>query len=616
MKNLLRNFRRNIFLVFLTALIITNYNFLFSQGDPVAESLKNHVKALASEEFEGRYAGSEGNRKAADYIAAYFKSIGLAPTSAGYFQMLPFTTGVSLGTSNNVSFSMRIEKPGIPIEQVRPIEKKWNVGEDWYPIALGDNGKFEQLDVVFAGFGMNDEQEQYNDYEGIDCKGKAVIFLTESPWESKITRLTYDYESIKKKIIDARNQGAKAVIIARSQGDSANVFFGLKYDMMFKNSGVPVIQVNRNSLTKLFPRDKQLVSTEQEIIKTKKPRSFVVPNIKVNINVDIKENIAQIPNVIGIVTGNDNAKKDEYVIVGAHFDHLGYGNTSSSLYKGKTPMIHFGADDNASGVSAMMELAARFTAKPARRSIIFMAFNGEEEGLIGSSYYCKSPVIPLNKTIYMMNLDMVGRKSKENKLNIFGIGSSTGFAQLVDSLATVDSIDIVKAKDPYGPSDQSSFYSKGVPIMFLFTGVHGDYHKPSDTWDKLNYDGLGRIAHYSESIVRTIANSDSKPDLLSVGSDTTDRPKMGKGNGAWFGIVPNFEENPKGMLISGTSEGSPALKAGLKSGDIITKFGDKPVKNLYDLTYALQSHKPGDEIEVIYIRGDKETTVKVTLGKK
>ncbi|MFA6571089.1 MAG: M28 family peptidase, partial [Bacteroidota bacterium] len=296
------------------------------------------------------------------------------------------------------------------------------------------------------------------------------------------------------------------------------------------------------------------------------------------------------------------------------FDHLGWG-TDASMYRKKAPMIHYGADDNASGTSGMMELAARIAAKPLKRSVIFIGFNAEEIGLLGSNYYVKHPFVPIEKTVFMLNMDMIGRM-RDNKLNILGTGTSSKFALIADSLAKVDSLSLLQVTEAFAPSDQSSFYSVNIPSVMLFSGVHGDYHKPTDTWDKINFPGIIKIVDYCEQFIRTIGDAPLKPDLIKLAkADTTQKTGHG-GYGAWFGIVPNFESNPDGFKISGVTAGSPAQTVGLQTGDIITKFGEKVVKSLYDLTFALKEKRPGEVVKVTYLRKGKEYTVDCKLTKR
>ncbi|MBI5324953.1 MAG: M28 family peptidase, partial [Ignavibacteriae bacterium] len=306
---------------------------------------------------------------------------------------------------------------------------------------------------------------------------------------------------------------------------------------------------------------------------------------------------------------------DEYFIVGAHFDHLGWGEVNS-FYKGKVPQIHHGADDNASGVSALIELASIFKNNPLRRSIIFISFNAEELGLQGSAWYVKNPLVPLKKTDFMLNMDMIGRM-KDNRLNLMGTGSSARFSNIADSLSLVDSIKIIKVNEAYGPSDHASFYSKNIPVMMMFTDLHLDYHRPSDEIDKINFDGLAHLTLFAEHTLRAVDSYDTKPDYQVIKSaDTSNIPKERGYGKVWFGVVPDFEENPNGLKISGTAGGSPAQKAGLISGDIITKFGDKTVKNLYDLTYCLKAFNPGDVVDIFILRADKEMKLKCTLESR
>ena len=304
---------------------------------------------------------------------------------------------------------------------------------------------------------------------------------------------------------------------------------------------------------------------------------------------------------------------NEYIVVGAHFDHLGWG-PENSRYEGTEPAIHHGADDNASGTSAMMELARIVAESPLDRPVIFMGFTGEEFGLLGSAYYCRNPLVPLEKTIFMLNLDMVGRM-EENKLNVHGTGTSSRWDSLIDTLTKTYSMEISTSSDGWGPSDQTSFYAEKMPVLFLFTGLHDDYHRPSDTWDKLNYAGLEKIVEFSESVLRSVAENPAEPDFVETSSPGARRSMAFR---VYVGTIPDYSDNPKGLRLSGVREDGPAAKAGMQGGDIMIKFGDIDIKTIYDYTYALGKYKPGETIDVIVLRGenDDRVTCHVTLGKR
>ena len=618
-KLLKRIIKLNCLLNILFLSLILNSNLL-SANDSLsvtAERLKTHVVYLASEELEGRFPGTTGNYKAADYILSMFKNIGLSAVNNTYKQEFPFITGIKKGDSNLISFDVLVEKPGVPIDQLKPINKRWVVGEDWLPLSFSENGQLNS-ELVFVGYGITASDIEYDDYKDIDVKGKAVIVMIDSVKQYSKIKEFVRYSDLRYKASNAHRHGAAAVIFVKLQGDSANVFYPLKVEPMFKNSGIIALQANRTSISKFFPKNLNLYPLEQQINKTKKPKSFVLPNIKISLKVDLKNTETIVPNVLGMIKGTDPQKVDEYFVIGAHFDHLGFGEFNSmSISKAK--QIHFGADDNASGTAGMIELADRISKKPLKHSVVFIGFNCEEEGLLGSGYYVKHPLLSLEKTDFMLNLDMIGRL-KDNKLTVMGTGSSSVFSKLIDSLSAIDTFTTSKTADGFSPSDNSSFYGKKVPALLLFTGIHSNYHRPSDTWEKINFEGLAKVVNFAESVLRTLDNSPQKPDYVESiqPEDTTQKveKKEGYGDNAWFGIVPTFDDNPKGFKIAGTSPGSPAEKAGLKKDDIISKIDDKPIKNLRDIMYVIREHKPGDTVKVIILRDDKEMTIDVTLTKR
>jgi aminopeptidase YwaD len=341
-------------------------------------------------------------------------------------------------------------------------------------------------------------------------------------------------------------------------------------------------------------------------------------------------NAKQAFNVIGILPGTDPVLKNEAIVIGAHYDHLGHGG-SGSLAANSTD-IHHGADDNASGTSAVIELARIFAnAKSNKRTIIFMAFSGEEDGLFGSKFYVNNPIWPLDKTVAMLNLDMVGRLN-ENKLNVGGIGTANELKQLVEnrngSTVTLPKNEVVKLgkkisfqhdvtfpnfqlslnEDGFGPSDHSSFYGKQIPVLFFFTGTHLDYHKPSDTFEKINYVGLTNIANYVGAIVKSVDENPTRPTYKTA---TTSQQNTRMGFSVSLGTIPSYADSTDGMELDGVRDDSPASKAGLKKGDKIIKLAGKDIKNVYDYTASLGEMKAGQEYEVIVKRGSETLTMKI-----
>ncbi len=326
-------------------------------------------------------------------------------------------------------------------------------------------------------------------------------------------------------------------------------------------------------------------------------------------------------NVIGIFPGVDTTLRDEVVIVGAHYDHLGGGHFGS-LDPDSTGAVHNGADDNASGTAALVQIARHLKTMPPRRTVVFIAFAGEELGLLGSSWYVKNPVYELDKTVAMINLDMVGRL-RDKRLIVYGTATATEFPALLDSLNWYQGFDLRKQGDGYGPSDQSSFYAAKMPVLHLFTDLHADYHRTTDDWDKVNFDGLARVAEFTAGIASALAGRTAPLTFVDVpqpshmalvspgGSD-----EVTPGYGAYLGTIPDMSENPGGVRLMGVRRGSPADSAGLEAGDIIIKIGDHEVPDLQAMTVALRSYKPGDSAMIVFRRDDKTVTREATFGSR
>jgi hypothetical protein len=316
-------------------------------------------------------------------------------------------------------------------------------------------------------------------------------------------------------------------------------------------------------------------------------------------------------NVVGVLPGRDPDLRNEIVIVGAHYDHLGPGHFGA-LDPDSTGAVHNGADDNASGTSALIHIARKLSASPPARTVVFIAFSGEEAGLLGSAYYVKHPIFPLVRTYAMVNMDMVGRL-RSDRLLVFGSATAAEFGGILDSLNAIARFDLKAAGDGWGRSDQSSFYAAGKPVLHIFTDLHEDYHRSTDDWEKINVDGLERVADFTAAIVRTLANRRSALTFVNVPPPA---PVAGAGYGAYLGTVPDMSENPGGVRLTGVRAGSPAEKAGLKGNDIIVQIGESPVPDLQAMTNALREHKPGDVVEIRFLRDGVEQRVSVTLGTR
>jgi hypothetical protein len=573
----------------------------------------DHVRVLASDSCAGRGPGSAGIEKAAAYITDYFSQLRLRQGGrAGYADTFSMTTGIKTGPKNTVSFGVLIERPGVPLDQTKPIQIGWKVGADYQPYGFSESG-VATGDIAFVGYGIT--SSSYDDYAGIDVKGKIVIMLRGLPKWAEKNESMRQLSSIRTKATAAREKGALAVIFVNKNGDSADVLERFGLDRLGKNSGIIALQARRSTCAKVFPaKGTSLFVAEQEIEKTQKPKSFLLANTTANLSVDLvfQESITQ--NIIGIVEGTDPRLRNEYVVVGAHYDHIGMGD-ENSLASTTEPMIHFGADDNASGTAGVLELAQAFKRKPAKRSIVFMTFSGEEKGLLGSKHWVSNPTIPINQVAAMINLDMIGRL-KDGKLNIQGTGTSSIWPRVIDSAKAGLPLTVTTTADGFGPSDHSSFTAKNIPVLFYFTGLHGDYHRPSDTWDKVNADGIATVVKMVEKTVRIIADSAARPEFTKGAEKPAAQQSSSIALKVTFGIIPDYGDDPQGLHITGVKPGSPAEKGGLIGEDIITAVGPTTVKNIYDLMAALGTFKPGDTTTVKVIRDGKTLEKTVTFTGK
>ncbi len=594
-------------LAILLALIFGFKSNALSQSSPdvTAAELSKHVKYLASDALEGRKTGTKGGEAAAQYIASEFKAYGLKPLTpqGSYFQDFEFVAGIKLGDGNSLSF----EVAGKPV----PVA----LDKDFRPLGFSSSESFAGF-VAFVGYGISDSAKKYDDYSGIDIKGKAVVLFRNAPPSDSAWDLG-QYASLRYKASKARELGARVLIVVTGPEDSdIDELMKLTYDNATGNAGLPTINITRKIADLILTAaGKSVKDLQKEINQTKVPRSVVLPGVFMRLKTDLKETRETARNIVGLLEGNDPTLKDQMIILGAHYDHLGMGGEGSGSLKPDTVAIHHGADDNASGTAGLLELAQAFAGMKStlKRSMLFISFAGEELGLLGSAYYVNHPLLPLDRAVAMINMDMIGRLNNRS-LIVYGVGTSAGFEEMVKK-HNRDSAFVLKVnKDGYGPSDHSSFYGKQIPVFHFFTDIHPDYHRPSDTYDKLNYAGEERIVRYIEGIAQELDQAADRPHYVAV--EAPRQPGAGRSTRVYMGTIPDFGEQAQGMKISGVREGSPAAKAGMTGGDIIVKFGKVDIKNLYDFTYALGEYRPGDEVDVVIKRGTETKTVRVKLEKR
>lgn len=570
-----------------------------------SSEIQDHINYLASDSLEGRMTGSKGGEHAAEYIEADFESTGLQPLFSGSFrQNFPFVAGLKL-TDNN-KFMLNING-----EELNP-----KIQDQYIPATFSGNVDYHG-EIVFVGYGISAPDLNYDDYKDIDVKGKAVVIMRYNPEGANPHSEFAKHAAYRYKANIAKEKGASAVIFVSGfiPKDDEDRLMKLQYDGAGPMTDVGIIQVKREFVDKLFKAEGLDFKTVQEQIDSlKKPDSFVFKNSKVMVSTGVDEITKTADNIGGYIEGNDPILKNEYIVIGAHYDHLGWGETGS-LYTGDVPQIHNGADDNASGTAGVLELAEKFASQKdqLKRSMIFLCFSGEEEGLIGSSYFTNNSPVPLDKIDVMLNLDMVGRLNPENQLTVYGTGTSSSFKDLLNTDNKDYNFKLTFNDEGYGPSDQSSFYAKNIPVLFFFTGTHTDYHRPTDDADKINSKGEEEVVKYIYTVSDALDETATKPDYINV-------PRKNEGRAFAFnvyvGTVPDYATQVDGLRINGVSEGSPAQKAGLQGGDIIIEFGGKKISNIYDYTYALGDHTPGEVVDVVVMRNGEKKTLKVELGAR
>ena len=583
-----------LFIVLLTNGIIAQNN-----PDVTAEEIKQHITYLASDELEGRMTGTDALYKAANYLKEEFEGYELKPLfDQSYFQEFPFMEKLELSDNNSVKIFDKNKNKKTDME----------INKDFIPLAFTDNLSTES-NLVFAGYGISSKDLNYDDYANIDVKDKIVVVFRNHPDMKSPHSKFEQYSSLRYKTATARDKGARGIIFVNTSDKTDDPLIELRYDNAAKITGISAISIKRNLLGYIPLKDLQ-----NKIDSTLSPDSYLVePNhLTISISTEVIEVQGKGVNVGGIVKAANNKFPGEYLVIGAHFDHLGWGG-QNSLYMGK-PAIHNGADDNASGTSGLLELAEKFVSIKDKidRDIVFVAFSGEELGLLGSSYVANNFPLHIENDIAMINLDMIGRLNDKNDLIVYGTGTSSKWKNILDDKNEYE-LNLTFNDEGFGPSDHSSFYGKKVPVLFFFTGTHSDYHKPSDDSDKINSAGEEKVLKYVYDVATTIVNSDTRPDYISV--ERKDTGKMTTTR-VYVGTVPDFAGDVDGYKLGGVTDGSPAAKAGLLAGDIIIKFGDKKISNIYDFTYALGNYVPGDKVNVVVKRGEDELTFEVELGSR
>jgi Tol biopolymer transport system component len=585
-----------------------------SSAEITAGDLRKQIEWLADEKREGRMTGSPGAQETAKWLAHYFQENGLKSFAENY--ALPFQF--------NAGERVVVEKTRLEISGADPKSPAMaKLDSEFRPLAFSENGEANG-DVVFAGYGLvvpGEGAARYDSYAGLDVKDKIVLILRYVPEGVDAARRAQlnRYSGLRYKAMLARERGAKGVLVVTGPNSpNAGQLLALNNDNTNASSEIVAASISASIADSLLAPTGKSLKELQTALDQENPHAeggFVLPSVNVKLGCGVEHLKKMDSDVVAYLP--PAAGTDEYVVVGAHYDHLGRGGTSSLERSGEENKIHPGADDNASGTAWTMELAAALakerTEHPEkfRRGVIFTLWSGEEIGIIGSAAFCEKPPVPLEKIAAYVNADMVGRL-RENKLTLQGVGSSHGWRKLIEKRNVAAGFNLTLQDDPYLPTDVTSFYPKNVPVLNFFTGAHDDYHRATDTADKINYEGLDRITKFAEQLVLELVQTPERLDLAKVERTTPD------GGGretlrAYLGTIPDYTSSDvKGVKLSGVRGASPAEKAGLKGGDVIVEFAGQKIANIYDYTYALDAVKIGVPVEVVIERAGKRVTLSVT----
>ncbi len=546
---------------------------------PDAKALREAVVTLTATEMAGRGSGTEGGQRAAERIAQWLGEAGLQPggDDGTFLQWFPVSAARQLGVGNV------IEAPALSLALV--------AGRDWIPHGGSANAAVRG-DVVFAGYGVSDPAEGYDDYTDVDVRGKIVVVMAGAPMHLRSPPATRP-----EKVIAARARDAAALLVV---DDTLPALDSTDTAIPFPSGNVTTAAADRL----LAPAATTVAARRGAIAATAHPAS-VAPGVTVRVRVALESESRRTANVIGIIPGRDPVRSRETVVIGAHYDHLG-------VVRGQ---VYPGADDNASGTAVVVGLARAFArvaaVRPPARTLVFALFSGEEIGLLGSEHYVRHPARPIASTVGMVNFDEVGRM-RDRRVEIGGLDSGDGLRPLVDDATAGLGLEVARRGTPWAPSDHASFYTAGVPVVFFHTGTHPDYHAPTDTADRLDVPGMATIARVGARLVERLADVATAPTYASV---PRERPAARRSteSGAFLGVAATGSGE---LRISHVVNGSAAERAGMRPGDVIVRMAGAGIDSLDRLRTALRTYRAGDTVPLVYVRDGAIHDTSATLGER
>jgi Zn-dependent M28 family amino/carboxypeptidase len=590
----------------------------------VAQSrTKGHVEVLASERFEGRMAGSAGEQLAAEYIARELKRVGARslPGAKDFYQPFEFTAGTKdAGSTVRVS----VAKPSPAGAATSGTGSEFRTTERVQALSFSDNAEVTG-EVVFAGYGIVVPESQnfgYDSYVGLDVKDKIVVVLRYFPEDAdvKVRAILARYSDLRYKAMAARQRGARALLVLTGpRSPNAGNTVPMTFDTALAGSGIVAASINGEVGRAIFAAAPERNLEEvQKSMDTGNPHAsgFAIPNVTVSVKAAVARETRTGRNVVAYLPASGPATGVEkpWIAIGAHYDHLGRGAAGNSLAsKDETGRVHHGADDNASGTAAVLAIAEALSKEPRRRHVLLGFWSAEEIGLIGSNAFINKPPVPVDQIAAYLNFDMVGRMV-DNKLTLQATGTSPVWTRLIEQANVAAGFDLVLQPDPYQPTDVATFNGAAVPALSFFTSTHTDYHRPSDTADKINYEDLDRIVEFATAITKRLGDTPDAPQFTKVEQATQSGTRAGVR--VFTGTIPDYATNVKGLLLGGVIGGGPAEQAGLQKGDVIIEIAGQSIANIYDYTYALELLKVGEPVKIVYMRGTERRETTMTPGAR
>jgi len=564
--------------------------------DITLEEIQAHLEFMASEELAGRYPGTPEDEELTAYLVGQFKQAGLELHEKTGIQYFELPTSIENGENMHAAFNGEV----------------LTLDSDYAPFPFSASGT-AQAPLVFAGFGfhLDEGSVQWDDYKDLDVTGKWVLMFRGVPGTQEASSPYFNYGEDRAKALLAHDMGAAGVVMVSGPGYDAK-------DQLVQLKGkqhplpIPVIHVSRACIDRFLEEGDSVAGLEEQVLKRMAPLAVDL-GISAKVQVDLRPKNITTANTLGYLPGADPLLAGQYVLIGAHHDHLGMGGPGTSSRAPDTVAVHYGADDNASGVTGVLEIAEKMVAQEPARSMLFASFGAEEMGLVGSKYLSENAPIDLGQVQVMINLDMVGRLKEDRQLQIGGVGTSPGLQALLESLNASYGFTLKFANEGFGPSDHAAFYAKDVPVLFISTGAHPDYHTPSDGVDAINLEGMQEVLNYVSDVALALANAQDRLAFTEAGPKVRGSSR-GRRGGITLGLMPDVTyDGNDGMPVMFVTEGKPAAVGGVQKGDVIVSIEGLSVGNVYDYMARLDGLKEGMDIVVKVKRGEDQLELVVRI---